>query len=300
MLLPLIAAVVHCCVGSSAGAADGRLRHVVESDAETVAAATVQTVANIRCAAVSNMPLIEAELDGVKATLILDTGASHTTFDTAFVTNAFPCAKLQPVTLLGSTNAKIGPENRGPCVFGAKALKIGGLAFDAADAMAFPLGQLSAVVGRKVDGILGMNHLASRPFVLSLADGRIVWDPSAETRAGFVRAKSRPRGNRRELVARLPNGETLGLLIDSGSTWTFVEGAHWRATDRKTAVSSADLNRCVNETMRTGEKGMVDCGVRFEIEPMIAPQPGLNQLGAATLKGLDLLFDGEDVSVRLR
>ena len=246
----------------------------------------------------SNMPLVEAELDGVKATLILDTGASHTTFDTAFVTNAFPKAKLTSVTLLGTTNVRAGTP--GPCVFGAKKLKVGDLALDAADAMAFPLGQLSSVVGRKVDGILGMNHLAARPFVLSLADGRIVWDPPAEVCAGFVRAKSRLRGNRRELVARLPNGEELGLLIDSGSTWTFVEDRYWRTTARKTSVASADLNRCANETMRTGEKGLIDCGIRFEIEPMIAPQPGLNQLGAATLKNIDVRFDANGVSLRLR
>lgn len=283
-MLKILATIITCCVALNAVASDGFNRR--------------ELTASFSLADFSNMPLIETELDGVKATLILDTGASHTTFDTTFVTNAFPNAKLQPVALLGSTNAKVGPGNQGPCVFGAKTLKIGSLTLNAADAMAFPLGQLSAVVGRKVDGILGMNHLAARPFILSLADGRIVWNPSAKARVGFVRAHSRLRGNRRELVARLPNGETLGLLIDSGSTWTFIESAHWRATDRKTAVASADLNRRANETMRAGEKGTIDCGFRFEIEPMIAPQPGLNQIGAATLKNLDLLFDDAGVSLR--
>ncbi len=252
--------------------------------------------AAISLAAFSNMPLIEADIDGVKAILILDTGASHTTFNSTFVTNAFPNAKLEPVMLVGPTNAKANV----PCVFGAKKLKIGELVINAKDAMALPLDQLSASVGQRVDGILGMNHLATRPFLLSLAEKKITWDPTVEMCTNFTKVSSRLRGNRQELLAKLPNGEMLGLLIDSGSTWTFVDEKHWKTTKQKTQVNSADLNHHVIETLRRGEKGTIDCGIKLEIEPMIAPQIGLNQIGADTLTKVDFLLGSDGPALRVR
>ena len=258
------------------------------------ALALVPSEAKITLVEGNNMPLVEATLDGVKCTLILDTGASHTTFDVGFVTNAFPSAKLSPVELIGRTNVRSGA----PCFFGAKKLEVGSMTFDAREAMAFPLGQLNAVVGRRVDGILGMNHLLARPFLLSLAEGRIIWDPPTEARMDFVRAVSTSRDNRRELRVMTPKGETLPLLIDSGSTWTFVEKGLWPEAEREARFSSADVNRRAMESMPYGVRQKVTSGVEFELEPLIAPQRGLNQIGASALKELDVIFDGEEVYLR--
>lgn len=243
----------------------------------------------------NNMPLVEAELDGVKCTLILDTGASHTTFDSAFVTNAFPSAVLEPVALMGRTNLKEGA----PSLFGAKKLKVGAMEIPAEDAMALPLSQLSAMVGRRIDGILGMNHLAVAPFVISLSNARLTWRPIAEMVAGFDKVETAPHGGRYDLVITLPDGKKVPLLIDSGSSWTFVEATHWPvAPSAAEQLKAADVNGEAKEQIRRGVPQRVNCGIDMELSPIIAPQPGLNQIGASDLKRYDIFFNFGEIRMK--
>ena len=245
----------------------------------------------------SNMPLVEVELDGVRSTLILDTGASHTTFDLGFVTNAFPSAQLDEVTLLGRTNVRGAIL---PRCLNAQSFKVGEMNFAEPSVMVLPLGQLSEAVGRRVDGILGMNHLLERPFMLSLADRRIVWDPSEADRTNFVKAATQPQGNRQALLATLPDGGKLALLIDSGSSFTFIEERRWRWTEKKAGFLAADVNGKAKESPPWGERGKISCGIELELEPIMAPHPGLNQIGAQTLLQADVFFNKGDVWMRRR
>ena len=56
------------------------------------------------------MPLVEAEVDGAKCTFLLDTGATHTTFDLAFVKKNLPNATLTPVAMMAETNVEGAPR----------------------------------------------------------------------------------------------------------------------------------------------------------------------------------------------
>ena len=90
----------------------------------------------------NGMHLADGTVDGVPCRLLVDTGATHTTFDLAFVTNRLPAARLEDVKIVGETNVGFAPK----CFYRA-AFRLGGHAFPAQGAMAVPLDGLHASIG---------------------------------------------------------------------------------------------------------------------------------------------------------
>ena len=82
----------------------------------------------------NGMHLADGTVDGVPCRLLVDTGATHTTFDLAFVTNRLPAARLEDVKVFGETNVGFAPK-----CFSRAAFRLGGHAFPAQGAMAVPL-----------------------------------------------------------------------------------------------------------------------------------------------------------------
>ena len=68
----------------------------------------------------NRMPLVECTVDGRPATMIFDTGASHTTLDVGFVARELPGHALQKVAMVGSTNVE-----RQPSLVHAASLNVG-------------------------------------------------------------------------------------------------------------------------------------------------------------------------------
>ena len=57
----------------------------------------------------NNLQTLPATLNGKPCTLLLDTGASHTTFDVDFLRKTFPDLPLRPIALGGQTNVQSAP-----------------------------------------------------------------------------------------------------------------------------------------------------------------------------------------------
>lgn len=243
----------------------------------------------------NNMPLVEASLDGKQCTLLVDTGASHTTFDLAFITNALPAVKLEEVQLIGRTNVRVPPK------FAAVTnLTVGTESFAVEGVMALDLAHLTHGVGRKVDGILGMNHLRLKPCIISLKRGMLEWNPDVAALEGFHPVLTRDRGTTHELIVKLPSGEITPLLIDTGSSFTFLNKTLWPAKAETVKMGTSDVNSQATIGFVRGEKGTLDCGHGYAlaVEPILTEETNRNQLGGDVFREVDIYLS--DRSVRLR
>lgn len=259
------------------------------------AAAPLARAAELTLVERNGMALVAAAVDGVPCTLLVDTGASHTTLDLGFVTNRLPKAELRDVQLVGRTNVAGGPK-----FVTAAQLAVGEATFATEGLMALDLGHLPAAVGRRVDGILGMNHLRERPCVLSLARRRLLWMPDETERAGFRPVLTRDRGTTFELIAKLPDGRIEPLLVDTGSTFTFLDRSLWPAAEESVTVNAADVNARADRAFVRGKPGELDCGkgLKLAVSPILTEEKNRNQIGYDVFKSVDLLIDG--ASLRLR
>lgn len=243
----------------------------------------------------NGMPLVEAEVDGVKCTLLADTGASHTTLDLNFVTNRLSGVELKEVELIGNTNVAMAPK-----FASVGKLKIGETVLEVDGAMALDLGHLSASVGKRVDGILGMNHIRQKPCLISLKRGEMKWDPEEAETEGFKRVRVRDRGNTYEILAIGPNGRRMALLVDTGSSFTFVSSQLWEAGEDEVKLGATDVNKRVDLALKKGKRGEIGCGgnVSLTIEPILSADDRHNQLGADVFKNVDILLKNGHLYLR--
>ena len=246
-----------------------------------------------------NMPFVQAKLNGVDCTLLLDTGATHTTFDLGFVKGALPDAKLQPVMLMGDSNVE-----GAPVYFQAGSLEIGGAKFGDFGAMALNLSHLPASMGVRVDGILGMNTIGRVPFVLLLSKGEVVFCPGEEARKGFDKWTTRFPGDPMSIMLKAVNdGKAFGMIVDSGASMTFLLSATgWPTTGEKADFSAIDINGSTGLAPQRGESGRLVVGrdLALEISPLVVDSrdPSMNRIGSDTLRRYDMIVDGFKVSFR--
>ena len=246
-----------------------------------------------------NMPFVQAKLNGVDCTLLLDTGATHTTFDLGFVKGALPDAQLQPVMLMGDSNVE-----GAPVYFQAESLEIGGAKFGDFGAMALNLSHIPASMGVKVDGILGMNTIGRVPFVLSLSKGEVVFCPGEEARKGFDKWTTRFPGDPMSIMLKAVNeGKAFGMIVDSGASMTFLLSATgWPTTGEKADFSAIDINGSTGLAPQRGESGRLVVGrdLALEISPLVVDSrdPSMNRIGSDTLRRYDMIVDGFKVSFR--
>lgn len=243
----------------------------------------------------NGMALVQASVDGVACTLLVDTGASHTTLDLGFATNRLTKVELQEVQLLGRTNVATGPK-----FVKTKQLTVGEATFVTEGVMALDLGHLSGAVGQRVDGILGMNHLREKPCVLSLKRKKLLWAPDEAERAGFRPVLTRDRGTSFELVVKLPGGRIEPLLVDTGSTFTFLNKALWPAGEEPVTINAADVNARADRGFMRGKTGELDCGkgFRLAVTPILTEEMNRNQIGCDVFRTTDILIDGNVLRLR--
>ncbi len=250
-----------------------------------------------------NLQVLQAVLNGRPCALLLDTGASHTTLDRAFMRRTFPNEVLRPVGLVGPTNVEATPH-----AFHIKTLQVGEATLKNFVGMVLPLEHLSKAMGRQIDGILGMNAMAYAPFLLEVGAARVTWFPphaplpkgmalplmEAEPQGTSARAK-----RTLSLAARAtPEGKPFPLLIDSGSSLTFVEEAVWGSAEADgVAFATTGVNAAASANFRKGLPGTCYLGTfALPLQPFLT-QAGEALLGADTLRHLALLIDGKQRTV---
>lgn len=242
----------------------------------------------------NNMPLVEAEVDGAKGTFLLDTGATHTTFDLAFVKKNLPHAKLTPVAMMAESNVAGAPR-----YMRVKSMKLGAAEFCDFGAMALDLSHLHASVGAKVDGILGMSTIGRVPCIVSFGAGEVVFVPGKESLAGFGRPVQRSLSDPMSVLLPVKFGDrTVEVLVDSGASFTFLSReTGWPTTGEAANVPAVDINGKAKLAPLVGKKGMLPVGDGIEVSPLVVSTP-MNRIGSDVLKKYDMLIAGRYVSFR--
>ena len=204
----------------------------------------------------NNMPLVEAEVDGAEGTFLLDTGATHTTFDLAFVKKNLPHAKLTPVAMMAESNVAGAPR-----YMRVKSMKLGAAEFCDFGAMALDISHLHASVGAKVDGILGMSTIGRVPCIVSFGAGEVVFVPGKESLAGFGRPVQRSLSDPMSVLLPVKFGDrTVEVLVDSGASFTFLSrDTGWPTTGEAANVPAVDINGKAKLAPLVGKKGVLGC-----------------------------------------
>ena len=242
----------------------------------------------------NNMPLVEAEVNGVKCTMLFDTGATHTTFDLGFVKKHMPDAKLVPVAMMAGSNVAGAPR-----YMNVESMKVGEAEFKGFGAMALDISHLPAAIGAKVDGILGMSTIGRAPCLVSISSGKVVFAPTKETRAGFGRPVQRSLSDPMSILLPVKFGErTMNVLVDSGASMTFLsQETGWPTSGVEADLPAVDINGKTGLKPMVGEKGVLAVGDGLEITPLVVPMP-MNRIGSDVLTRYDMLVAGRFVRFR--
>lgn len=243
----------------------------------------------------NNMVVVNAKANGAPCTLLLDTGATHTTFDKTFVATNFPDAKPMSVGIAGDTNVAEAPK----CIQ-IGSLQIGDANFGDFSVMTIDLSHMKT--GRRIDGILGMNVLLRKPLLLSLARNQAVVNPSKDDLTGFAApVPSLSRDVLELVVVAEHGGKKVPVLLDSASTWTILpdgllDGEETAAgafgiTDinQRTSAQESDWKRHAPATIKIGG----DISVTPMVTGSVAPR-----IGADTLRRYDALLSVRRLALR--
>lgn len=106
----------------------------------------------------SKLLIAECRINGIPCNLIVDTAASHTTFDVKFIQKHFPNLTLQEVQIAPGSNVHTAPR-----VFPMESFSIGGLLIKNFYGCTMDLDSLQKSTHIRVDGILGINYLGFCP-----------------------------------------------------------------------------------------------------------------------------------------
>ncbi len=244
----------------------------------------------------NNMPLVEAEVEGTKGIFLLDTGATHTTFDLAFVKKNMPNAKLAPVAMMAESNVEGAPH-----YMRVKSMKLGEAEFCDFGAMALDISHLHASIGTKVDGILGMSTIGRVPCIVAFGAGEIVFAPGKESIAGFGRPVRRSLSDPMSVLVPVKFGErTVEVLVDSGASCTFLSrDTGWPTTGEAANLPAVDINGKAELAPLVGKKGVLPVGDGIEVSPLVVSAP-INRIGSDVLKEYDMLIAGPYVAFRPR
>lgn len=238
--------------------------------------------------------IAECRLNGIPCNLIVDTGASHTTFDTAFIKQHFPEMSMQDIQVSPGTNVREIPK-----LFSVTSFSLGGLNIGNFYGMALDLAPIRKANKTHIDGILGMNYLALRPFRLSAGNAFLQFLPQAASPAetgSALNAVIRDSGTFDILCSR--NGKEFFLLLDSGSSLSFAPSSVWAADEQAPhqTASTTDINGADSapSVFRKGIPSTLKMGPEFQISNVsfiVTEKEGRDQIGIDTLKRFDIIVD---------
>lgn len=242
----------------------------------------------------SNLLIARCLINGIPCNLIVDTGASHTTFDAAFIKKHFPDIPLRPVKTSAQTNVKSVP-----LVFSLNTFSVGGLQINHFYGMVLDLAPLRKANQISVDGILGMNYLALHPFIFSAKNATLQFlepDQVKNLSKHPLHAVLRPSGTF-DIKCTL-NHQDITLLMDSGSSLSFAPLTLW--PEDKEAVCRTAATTDINGTeqhpiiLKKGIPSTLLFGPNFSLKNLsfiVMENGARQQIGVDTLQHFDILVD---------
>ena len=241
----------------------------------------------------SKLLVAQCTVNGVPCNLIVDTAASHTTFDIKFIKKNFPGLPLEDVQIAPGSNVRAAPR-----LFAMRSFSMGGLHIKNFFGLALDLTPLQKDMQVKIDGILGINYLGFSPFLLSVRNASLQ----------FLERSRFPQHMKPLDVERDPSGifyircsrggDTFPLALDSGSSLSMAPLKQWPAdpngnqlTTKATDINGHNgdctvMNLGIPSTLRMGPDFQMD-GLSFAV----TGTGGRYQIGVDTFQHFDIIID---------
>lgn len=242
----------------------------------------------------------KCRLNGIPCSLIVDTAASHTTFDVKFIRRHFPDLPLQETPIAPGSNV-----NAIPHWFPMDSFTIGGLLIKDFYGLAMDLTPLQKNSSIRIDGILGMNYMGFCPFRLSVRDASIQFLERSKLPVQHMKMLDTERHPSGVFYVRCSRGgDSFLLALDSGSTLSLAPIEQWPANpggDHLTALAS-DINGSSKQqiAMKLGVPSTLRMGPEFQMENLsfvVTGTGGKRQIGVDTLQYFDIIIDAPQEEV---
>ena len=244
----------------------------------------------------SGMMFVKGSIAGEDCMLLWDTGCTHTTFDKAFMKRITGSDGV-PVEIGGETNVADMPHLYTVDSFSLKTADGGEAAFGRFAVMSVDMRHMVGSVGTRVDGVIGMNVIGRVPAITCAAKGEIVLNPRKEECAGFGSLLRTVEMD--SLLVPVKAGEKVVLmLVDSGSSFSFLKEGLWETAGEAGLLGAVDANG--RGTMRStpGVEGVIDAGgAKIRFKPLVVPE-NRNYIGSDVLRRCDILTYGGYVAFR--
>ena len=220
----------------------------------------------------SKLLVAQCTINGVPCNLIVDTAASHTTFDIKFIKKNFPGLPLENAQIAPGSNVNTVPQ-----LFAMKSFSIGGL-------------HIKNFFGLAMD---------LTPFLLSVRDASLQ----------FLERSRFPSQNMKPLeVERHPSGifyvrcsrggDAFLLALDSGSSLSLAPLEQWPAdpNGNQLTTKASDINGHSGDrnVMKLGIPSTLRMGPDFQMDGLsfaVTGTGGRCQIGVDTLQHFDIIID---------
>ena len=234
-------------------------------------------------------------INGVKALMMLDTGASHTVLSKKFVDAKLPGAQKMDTSGMQFSSAS---SRQRPELYVVKldtAATAGEKTVFEQPVLCLPLDGVQQSMASPIDGILGMDILGWLPFTFDLRNGdNCHWglpqdvDTMVPMEPLQVDQMQRPHMQVDTGTPEQPHPTV--LLLDSGSSVTYMPAAAWGmgASDAKATVGVSDVNGGRFMNIGLGKPRALTLGKGVQTRPLTPQlQPGPNGvIGIDALQGL--------------
>lgn len=151
--------------------------------------------------------------------------------------------------------------------------------------MVMNLGAVRSMMAEPVDGILGMDILSHIPFTFDLKSGELYWGSPAGKE--LVPLHAVPDGKGRVIVQGLCGGNTIPMLLDTGSSVTRVPKELWApGAGTEIGAQIGDIDNRKGIKVLEGKPGDIELG------PGVAARgvtPILGSTGEPSILGMDAL-----------
>lgn len=223
-------------------------------------------------------------INGVKALMMLDTGASHTVLSKKFLDSKLPNAQKMDTSGMQFNSAS---SRQRPDLYIVKldtAATAGEKTVFEQPVLCLPLDGVQGTMASPIDGILGMDILGWLPFTFDLRNGdNCHWglpedvDTMVPMEPLQVDQMQRPHMQVDTGTAEKPHPTV--LLLDTGSSVTYMPAEAWGmgAQDAKAIIGEADVNGGRYMNVGLGKPKSLVFGKGVETRPL-TPQlkPGQN------------------------
>lgn len=224
-------------------------------------------------------------LNGVPMRMMLDTGATHTVLHEASAAAVKGAQWIDTSRMQFSGNATQRPKLM------MAELRVGPAVSAKHVIMALDLSGVRSMMAEPIDGIVGMDVLGQLAFTFDLPKQAMYWGvPEGRE---LVPLHAVPDGMGRVMVQGRCEGQTVTMLLDTGSSVTRAVADQWKPGKAMAGeMNVSDVNSARKVMMQTGKPGNLELGPGVELKqfsPVLCEAHDRPMLGMDALRTLTLV-----------